>query len=212
MAGIAAAGAGFSGAIGACTGDAADFDASTVDELVAIAAAAIASGSAALPLDAGATITSETATGTAIATATETGVAAVGATGCSDAVGSEGNAVSGAATISKAASLVAVFTMPDFADPNLGLAAAVVSALPSGVAGCAALDFVSPEAVVAAALGDVVSRGCRLSDAADVSSERDGRSGGRSLLGVSAALLSISAEKLPDAGDWSARADLDGAF
>ena len=35
---------------------------------------------------------------------------------------------------------------------------------------------------------------------------------GRSLPAVSAALLSISAEKLSGAGDWSAFADLDGAF
>jgi hypothetical protein len=51
----------------------------------------------------------------------------------------------------------------------------------------------------------------------DVSSGRcDGRSGAigavRSLPEVSAALLSISAEKLSGAGDWSARADRAGAF
>ena len=61
------------------------------------------------------------------------------------------------------------------------------------------------------------SRGWRLSDAADGSSGRgcgDGRSGaaGRSLPAVSAALLSISAEKLSGAGVWSARADRAGAF
>jgi hypothetical protein len=61
------------------------------------------------------------------------------------------------------------------------------------------------------------SRGDGLSDAADGSSGRgcgDGRSGaaGRSLPAVSAALLSISAEKLSGADDWSVRADRAGAF
>jgi hypothetical protein len=74
---------------------------------------------------------------------------------------------------------------------------------------------VSCEAVVEAALAeDEVSRGWRVSAA--VSSARgDGRSGaaaaGRSLP-VSAALPSISAEKLSGAAAWSVRADLDGVL
>jgi hypothetical protein len=110
--------------------------------------------------------------------------------------------------------------MPDFADPNLGLKAAPASALPSAVMDAAAFDCTSWEAMFAVALPeDALSQGCRLSVAADASSGRccDGRPGavaatGRSLLAVLAGLLSISAEKLSGAGDWSARADLDGAF
>jgi hypothetical protein len=64
-----------------------------------------------------------------------------------------------------------------------------------------------------------LSRRCRLSDAAGASSGRgcgDGRSGAaamvRSLPAVSAALLSIRAEKLSGAGVGSVFADLDGAL
>jgi hypothetical protein len=77
---------------------------------------------------------------------------------------------------------------------------------------------VSCEAVFAAALEEAApSRGRRLSDAVDGSSGRgcgDGRSGAvwRSLPAVSAALPSINAEKLSDAGVWSARADRAGAL
>jgi hypothetical protein len=64
---------------------------------------------------------------------------------------------------------------------------------------------------------DAVSRGWRLSEAADVPSERccvAGRSGaaGRSLLAGSAVLPSISDEKLSGTGVGSALADRDGAF
>jgi hypothetical protein len=68
MAAVAAAV--FSGLIWPCTGAAAALDASTVDVLVAIAAAAIVRGSVVAADDAGAATISVTATGAAIATAT----------------------------------------------------------------------------------------------------------------------------------------------
>jgi hypothetical protein len=228
----AAAGAGLAGAlvarsIGACAAATAGFDASTVDVLVAIAAAAIARGAVVLPLaagaattSAGATTTSVAATSTAIATATGAGIAAVAAPGCGDAAGSVGAAVSGEAMMSEAASPTVVFTMPDFADSNLGLAAVPVSALPSVVTDGATLDGTSGDEAFARGLPEAaLSRGWRTSVTADASPGRccNGRSGvaaatGRSLLaGATAALPSISAEK-PSGADGSVRADLDGAF
>jgi hypothetical protein len=205
---------GFSGTVWACAGAAAGFDASTVDVLVAIAAAAIASGCDVLLGDAGATITSVAATGTAIATATGASGAAVDGIGCDDAAAPEDVAASGAATMSKAASLASV-TMPDFAAPNSGLEFVSASTPPPEVAGCVAPGSVSCEAVVEVALEeDVVPRGWRVSAA--VSSARgDGRSGAAAAgrpLPVSAALLSISAEKLSAAAAWSVRADFEGVL
>jgi hypothetical protein len=219
-AGIAAAEAGFSGSIWPCIAAFAGFDASTVDVLVAIAAAAIASGCVVSPDDVAGTMTAIVTTGVASATATGAGVTTGDAAGCDGAAGSAEVAMSNVAVRSAATSLTVAFTIPDFADPDFtGLGAAVASAPVSTVAGCAAPGFASFEEAVAALEEDVPARGWRLSDAAGVSSGRgcdDGRSGavtaGRSLLAVPAALLSISAEKLSGVGDGSVRADLDGEF
>jgi hypothetical protein len=109
--------------------------------------------------------------------------------------------------------------MPVFAEPGFtGLETAPASALEPAATGCTALGSSSCEGVLAVAFEeDAASRGCRPSEVADDSSGRcNGRSGAagavRSLPELSAALLSISAEKLSGAGDWSAFADLDGAF
>jgi len=193
------------------------FEASTVDVLVAIAAAAIASGSVALPGDAGAITMSVTATGTAITAATGAGVTVVAAAGCEDAAGSADVVESVAATMS--VFLTVAFTMPVFADPGFaGLDA--TSELEPAATGCAVPGSAAcDEAFGAAFEEDAVSRRCRLSAAMDASSGRccgDGRSGAvaavRSLPAVSAVLLSINAEKLSGAGDWSAFADLVVAF
>jgi hypothetical protein len=121
--------------------------------------------------------------------------------------------------MSEAASLTAAFTMPVFADPGFtGVPAAPASALEPAAAGCTALGCSSCAGVFAEAFEeDAASRGWRPSEVPDGWSGRGaGRSGAvgavRSVPAVSAALLSISAEKLSAAGDWSAFADLDGAF
>jgi hypothetical protein len=108
--------------------------------------------------------------------------------------------------------------MPDFVAPGFtDLDAAPASPPASTVIGCAA-GSASCEAAFAALLEEgTVSRGWRLSEAADVPSERGcgaGRSGAaeRSLLAGSAALLSINDEKLSGAGTGSALADRDGAL
>jgi hypothetical protein len=106
--------------------------------------------------------------------------------------------------------------MPVFADP--GLETAPMSEFEAAAADCTASGPRSWEGVFAAVFEDgVASPGCRVSEAVDGSLERcDSRSGVvgavRSLPEVSAALPSISAEKLSGAGDWSAFAGLDGAF
>jgi hypothetical protein len=185
---------------------------------VAIAAAAIASGSVVLAGDAGAATLSVAATGTAITAANAAGVTPVTAA-CAGAAGSADVVGSVAVTMSEAAPLTAVFTMPVFADPGfVGLETAPASAFAPAAAGCTALASSSCEGVFAAAFEEeTASRGCRLSEVVDGSSGRcDGRSGAvgvvRSLPEGSAALLSISAEKLSGAGVWSARADRAGAF
>jgi hypothetical protein len=185
--------------------------------LVAIAAAAIASGPVVLAGDAGAATISVAATGTAIAVATAAGVALVTAPACPDAAGSADVVGSVAVTMSEIASLAAAFTMPVFAGPGFtGLETVPASALEPVAAHCTALGSSSCEGVFAAAVEeDAASRVCRPLQAVAGSSGRcDGRSGavGRSLPAVSAALLSISAEKLSGAGVWSAFAVFDGAF
>jgi hypothetical protein len=108
--------------------------------------------------------------------------------------------------------------MPVFASPGFtGFETAPASAFEAAAAGWAALGSSSCEGVFAAFEEDAASRGGRPSEVVDGSSGRcDGRSGAtgvvRSLPVVAAALLSISAEKLSGAGDWSAFAALDGAF
>jgi hypothetical protein len=201
-----------------CTAAVTGFDASTVDVLVAIAAAAIASGSVVLAGDAGAATISVAATGTAITAATAAGVTLVTVVACADAAGSVDVMGSVAVTMSEAASVKVAFTMPVFAEPGFtGLETAPASAF-GPAAGCAALGSSSCEGGFAAAFEeDAASRGGLLSEVADGSSGRcDSRSGDvgvvRSVPEVSAALLSISAEKLSGAGDWSARADRAGAF
>ncbi len=79
-----------------------------------------------------------------------------------------------ATVMSDAASLTAVFTILDFVPSGVaGLVAVPASALASAATVCAAPDCASCERVlVAATEEDALSRGCRLSDAADVSSER----------------------------------------
>jgi hypothetical protein len=214
VAGVPGAEAGFAKPWEPC---AAGFEASTVDMLVAIAAAAIASGCVVLPGDAGTPTASVATTGTAIATTTGAGVAAVDAASCDDVAGSE-VAVSDATTMSGAASLTAGFTMPDFATAGFAGLLAIASVLPSAAMDCPPLGCASCEGVFEAALEEaVLSRGWRFSDAADGSSGRgcgDGRSGaaGRSLPAASATLPSISAEKLSGADGWSVRADRAGAF
>jgi hypothetical protein len=120
--------------------------------------------------------------------------------------------------MSEAESWIAALPMPDFAAPGFtDLAAAPASAPASTATGCAA-GWESCEAGFAALFEEgAVSRGWRLSEAADVPSERGcgaGRSGAaeRSLLAGSAALLSINDEKLSGAGVGSALADRDGAL
>jgi hypothetical protein len=194
------------------------FDASTVEVLVAIAAAAIASGSVVLGGDAGAATISVVAIGTAITTATAAGVAVV-ATACADAAGSADAVESVVATMSEAASLTAAFTIPVFASSDFaGFEVAPASAFAPVAAGCAAFGSSSCKGVFAAAFEeDAASRAGLPSEIVDGSSGRcDGRSGAagaaRSLPELSAALPSISAEKLSGADDWSALAGLDGAF
>ena len=121
--------------------------------------------------------------------------------------------------MSEAASLTVAFTMPIFVSPGFaGLVTAPASAFEPAAAGCTALGSASCEGVFAVAFEeDAASRGGLPSEVVDGSSGRcDGRSGAvglvRSLPEFSAALLSISAEKLSGAGDWSAFAGLDGAF
>jgi hypothetical protein len=106
--------------------------------------------------------------------------------------------------------------MPDFVAPGF---TDLDAAPASTVTGCAA-GSESCEAGFAALFEEgAVSRGWRLSEAADVPSERGcgaGRSGAaeRSPLAGSAALLSINDEKLSGAGTGtgSALADRDGAL
>ena len=167
--------------------------------------------------DAGATIASVVATGAAIATATGAGVTTVDAAGCADAAGST-VAVSGVATMSEAASLTAVFTMPGFATPGF---AGLLAASAPGIGGnglrrrrvaCPAKGCSGPRSKKLrgrAAMPAVRGRGWFVGTRRG---EADPARTVRSLPAVSAALLSISAEKLSGAGDWSARADRDGAF
>jgi hypothetical protein len=205
-AGVGFAGTSVAGVMGACAGDAAGFDAAMVDMLVASAAAAIASGSVAAPDDVGAATTSAAAIGAAMVTATGAAVAV----GCDGAAGSAGAAASAAGTISEAASLTAALTMPDFAAAGFA-GAAPGPGFESVATGCAAVSA-SCEGVLAALLEeDAVSRGWRLSEAADVSSERC-CGAGRSLRAGSAALLSINDEKLSGTRAGSALADRDVAF
>ncbi|HEV7880180.1 MAG TPA: hypothetical protein VGP39_19135 [Bradyrhizobium sp.] len=181
---------------------------------MAIAAAAIASGSVVLAGDAGAATISVAAMGTAIMVET----AAVTAAVCNDAAGSADVVGSVAVTMSGAASSMADFTIPVCVDPGFAGSQTASASAFEPAAGCTALGSSSCEAVFATAVEeDAASRGCRPSEVADGSSGRcEGRCGVvgvvRSLPEVSAALLSISAEKLSGAGDWSAFADLDGAF
>jgi hypothetical protein len=110
--------------------------------------------------------------------------------------------------------------MPVFAGSGfVGLETALASAFEPVAAGCAALGSSPCEGAFAAAFEeDAASRdGLPSEVVVDGSSGRcDGRSGpagaARSLPELSAALPSISAEKLSGAGDWSAFAGLDGAF
>jgi hypothetical protein len=218
VAGVAGAEAGFAWSTEPCVAAVTGFDASTVDVLVAIAAAAIASGSVVVPGDAVATTMSVAAAGTAITAATGAGVI-VAAAGCGDTTGPADAVESVAATMSEAVSLTAAFTMPVFAAPGFAGLDATSEPEPAAT-GCAALGSASCDGAFGAAFEEgAVSRHCRLSDAAGASSGRccgDGRSGaaamGRSLPAVSAALLSIRAEKLSDAGVGSVFADLDDAL
>src|SRR5436309_33438 len=105
--------------------------------------------------------------------------------------------------------------MPDFVAAGFpDLDAAPASTLASTMTGCAA-GSESCEVGFAALFEEAaVSRGCRLSLAADVASERGcgaGRSGAaeRSLLAGSEALLSINDEKLSGAAVGSALAERD---
>jgi hypothetical protein len=120
--------------------------------------------------------------------------------------------------MSEAESWRAVLPMPDFVAPGFtDLDAAPVLAPASTVTGCAAGSESCDAAFAAWFEEGAVSRGWRLSEAADVPSERGcgaGRSGAaeRSLLVDSAAVLSINDEKLSGAGVGSALADRDGAL
>ena len=200
---------------------AAGFDASTVDVLVAIAAAAIASGCVVLAGDAGATTTSVAATGTAIATATGSRrYAAVDGGGlrrCSG-IGRCGGVGRGDDVRSRV--LDGCFHDAGLRDPGF----AVWRLRPRRR--CRRQRRAVRRWVPSSCEGGVrggARRRCGVARLAVRPTSRmlrrargDGRSGaaaaGRSLPAVSAALLSISAEKLSGAGDWSARADLDGAF
>src|SRR4051794_25304172 len=214
---ISGAAACFGCSLTPCTAAATGFDASTIDMLVAIAAAAIASGSVVPAGDTGAATMSVAATGTAIAVATAAGVTLVRAAACADAAVSADVVGSVAVTISEIASLAAAFTMPVFAGSGFdGLATVPASALEPVATDCTALGSSSCEGVVAVAFEeDAALRGCRPLEAVDGSPGRsEGRSGavGRSLPAAPATLLSISAEKLSGAGVSSAFAVLDGAF
>ncbi|WP_375412232.1 hypothetical protein [uncultured Bradyrhizobium sp.] len=97
------------------------------------------------------------------------------ATGCGEATGSEGAARSGVAMMSEAAALIVVLPMPGFATPGVScLIAASASTLPAVAVAAAAgpaPDCAFCEGVlVVRREADALSRGRRLSVAADVSS------------------------------------------
>jgi hypothetical protein len=108
--------------------------------------------------------------------------------------------------------------MPVFANSGFGgLETAPASAFEPVAAGCAFGSSPCEDAFAVALEEDAAPRDGLPSDVVDGSSGRcDGRSGpagaARSFPELSAALPSISAEKLSGAADWSAFAGLDGAF